>query len=67
VVQDTGWSAHLPSGEGLLPFSTAEEAVDALDAVEGDYDRHARRAREIAGDCFDGSHVLPALLDAAGL
>ena len=26
LVQDTGWTAHLPSGEGLLAFSTPDEA-----------------------------------------
>jgi len=66
LVQDTGWSAHLPNGEGLLAFATPAEALDGLDRIAGDYDRHARRAAEIAGDCFDANRVLPRLLDVAG-
>jgi hypothetical protein len=65
LVQDTGWSAHLPAGEGLLAFSTPEEAVDGLDRIAGDHDRHARRALEIAGDCFDANRVLPRLIEVA--
>lgn len=65
VVQDTGWSAHVPAGTGLLGFSTAEEALDGLDRVACDYPRHARRAAEIARECFDASRVLPRLLEEA--
>ena len=45
LVQDTGWTAHLPSGDGLLAFSTPDEALAGIDRINGDYDRHARRAR----------------------
>jgi len=65
LVQDTGWSAHLPAGEGLLAFSTPEEALAGLDRIASDYDRHARRATEIAADCFDARRVLPRLLETA--
>jgi hypothetical protein len=65
VVQDTGWSAHVPAGTGLLPFSSAEEAVDALDSVDRDYSRHARRAVEIATDHFEASRILPSFLERA--
>jgi hypothetical protein len=65
LVQDTGWSAHLPTGTGLLPFSTPEEALDGLDRLERDYARHARRAAEIAQECFDAARVLPPFLETA--
>jgi hypothetical protein len=65
VVQDTGWSAHLPTGEGLIPFATAEEAVHALAAIESDYARHARGAEGIARDHFDAARVLPRFLEIA--
>jgi len=66
LVQDTGWSGHLPNGEGLLAFTTPAEALDGLDRIAGDYERHARCAAEIAGDCFDAARVLPPLLETAG-
>lgn len=65
VVQDTGWSAHLPSGSGLIGFSTPDEAVAALEAVERDYRSHSERAFEIALECFDAGRVLPPLLERA--
>jgi hypothetical protein len=65
VVQDTGWSAHLPSGLGLIAFSTPEEAIAGLASVEADYDAHARRAGEIARDHFDAARVLPRFLEVA--
>jgi hypothetical protein len=63
VVQDTGWSAHLPSGDGLFAFSSPDEALAGIDAVNARYGAHARRAREIAHDHFDANRVLPRLLD----
>jgi hypothetical protein len=65
LVQDTGWSDHLPHGEGLLRFSTPAEALDGLERIAGDYARHAARAAEIAGECFDAGRVLPRLLETA--
>jgi hypothetical protein len=65
LVQDTGWTAHLPAGMGLLGFSTLEEAVDGLDRIDRDYTGHARRAGDIARECFDASVVLPAFLERA--
>jgi hypothetical protein len=63
LVQDTGWTAHLPSGEGLLAFSSVDDALAGLDAINGDYPRHAARAAEIAREHFDASRVLAALLE----
>jgi len=66
LVQDTGWSAHLPEGEGLLAFSNPDEALAGLDRISSDYARHARRAGQIAREHFDAARVLPRLLEAAG-
>jgi hypothetical protein len=65
IVQDTGWSAHLPAGIGLIPFSTPEEAIDALARVSADWATHSRRAAEIAREHFDASVILPRLIDVA--
>jgi hypothetical protein len=65
LVQDTGWTEHLPCGEGLLAFSTMEEAIEGVTAINADYDRHARRALDIARDHFDANRVLPRLLETA--
>jgi hypothetical protein len=65
LVQETGWSAHVPAGEGLLAFSTCDEAIDGLDRLDRDYAWHAQRARETAHEHFDASRVLPLFLAQA--
>jgi hypothetical protein len=65
VVQDTGWTAHLPDGQGLLSFNSIEEAEDAMHRVDADYDGHCRAAREVAREHFDAARVLPRLLERA--
>jgi hypothetical protein len=65
VVQDTGFSAVLPVGEGVLPFTTPEEAAAAVREVEADYPRHARAARAVAEEYFDSAKVLTRLIEEA--
>jgi hypothetical protein len=62
VVQDTGFGAFLPTGEGLLRFSTVDEAAAALENVAADYDRHSRAAVEIAREHLDCVRVVRRLL-----
>jgi hypothetical protein len=66
VAQETGFGRHLPTGEGLLAFSTPEEAVAAVEAVRADPGRHARVAREIAEEHFDSGRVLGRLVEELG-
>jgi hypothetical protein len=63
VAQDTGFGRVIPTGLGLLAFNTCQEAVDALATVDRDYQRHCRRAREIAETYFSSDIVLTAMLD----
>jgi hypothetical protein len=65
IVQDTGFSRFIPTGEGLFAFSTMDEALAAIEAVESDYERHCKAAREIAEEYFDSRKVLTKLLDDA--
>jgi glycosyltransferase involved in cell wall biosynthesis len=67
VVQDTGFSELLPTGEGLLAFSDLEEAVAAIQEVEADYARHQRAAWHVARESFDSSRVLTEILQHVGL
>ena len=65
VVQDTGPSDILPNGLGMFRFSTIEQAVHALAAINEDYPRHRRAARELAESYFDGRRILSGLLNQA--
>ena len=62
VVQDTGWSDHLPSGDGAIAFSTPEEAAKALDLINKNYNHHSAAARAYAEKHFDAARVCEDLL-----
>ena len=66
LAQETGFSDHLPTGEGLFSFATTEDLLGGIEALRSDYNRHARRARSIAVEHFDSDKVLNRLLDAVG-
>ena len=67
VAQDTGFSQSLPTGEGLFAFTTLDEAVAAIEAINADYARHCRAARRIAEEYFDCEKVAARLLHDVGL
>jgi GT2 family glycosyltransferase len=67
VTQDTGFGNILPTGEGLFAFSTIDDILGAVDAIDSDYPRHSRRASEIAHEYFDAARVLTRLLSDVGL
>ena len=62
VVQETGWSRHLPSDQGVLPFTTLDEAAEGLGKVTRNYSEHSKAAREIALEFFDAKKVCQELL-----
>ncbi|MDQ3957939.1 MAG: hypothetical protein M3273_06405, partial [Actinomycetota bacterium] len=65
VLQDTGFSEHLPVGEGVLAFTSLEEAEDAVRTASAAPSRHGRAAREIARQHFDGRRIVASLLEGA--
>lgn len=67
VMQDTGFSAHLPCGEGLFAVSTMDEAAGAILEITADYARHSRAARGVAEEYLDASKVLNAFLQDLGV
>ena len=67
LVQDTGFGDDLPVGEGLLAFSTLDEAVAGAREIAADYPHHRRAARRVAEEHFAGPQALAPLLEAAGL
>ena len=67
LAQDTGLKNLYPVGEGLLAFTTLEEALSGVEELSRDYARHARVARAIAEDYFDSDVVLRRLLSKLGI
>jgi hypothetical protein len=65
LIEDTGLSDHLPTGEGLLVFRDLAEAVAGVEEIDRNYARH-HRARRPAEDVLDSRRCLPAMLAAFG-
>ena len=66
LVQSTGIENYLPTGKGLLTFTTVEEAVVGIEAINKDYLAHCREARAIAEEYFDSDKVLSKILQHMG-
>ena len=67
VTQETGFGKFIPTGTGLFAFSTMEEALAALEAINRDYPSHSRAARRIAEESFGADRVLGRLCREADL
>jgi hypothetical protein len=67
IMQDTGFGKVIPTGTGLFAYTTADEAVAAIEAISRDYARHAAAARDLARAYFDAEHVLGDVLRTVGL
>ncbi len=67
ITQDTGFGKNLPTGTGLFAFTTMDDILEGFNAIDSDYARHARDAKDIAQEYFRAEEVLARLLDHAGL
>ena len=67
LAQQTGIEQLYPTGEGLVTFSTLEEARAGAEAIVGDYQRHATAARDIAAEYFESDRVFGDLLTRLGV
>ncbi len=67
IVQDTGFTHRYPSDEGLVAFSSLDEAAEAVERVEHDYARHAQAARRVAREHFAGAGVARRLVQKLGV
>ena len=67
ITQETGFSNVLPTGEGLFGFSSMDDILAAVDAINTDHERHSRAASAIAHAFFDHAVVLKQLLANVGV
>jgi hypothetical protein len=67
VLQDTGFSQHYPTGDGVLAFTNMADAIAALAKIETDYRHHCEAARAFAERELAADRVLGRLLADAGL
>lgn len=66
IEQDTGFGDVLPLGPGLHAFKTIDEAAEAVDMIEHDYDKASAHASEVAREYFAANRVLSSMLALAG-
>jgi len=67
LVQETGVSQHLPTGKGLVTFTTIEEAVRGIDSINADYPGHSAAARKLAEEKLSAPKVMQSILERAGV
>jgi len=67
LVQDTGFSDHVPVGEGLIAFESLGEAAAGAESIAADYETHSRTARALAEEYFDSDKILTRFLDQVGV
>ena len=67
LIQSTGFEEKLPTGEGILAFKTADEALTGIDEINARYREHCEAAREIAETYFDSDKVLTRMLEQTGV
>jgi hypothetical protein len=67
VAQDTGIKRILPTGEGLFAFQTLDEALAAIEAINGDYRRHCEAARSLAEEYFAAEKIARRFLEDINL
>jgi hypothetical protein len=67
ITGDTGFGHVLPTGEGLFAFETMDHILAAFDAINSNYEKHCRAARDIAHEYFDAKKVVTDLLHQTGL
>jgi hypothetical protein len=62
ILQDTGFSLFLDTGEGLFAFEKPEDVINAVNEINNNFEYHCQRARQFAIDNFDSASVLLKLL-----
>jgi hypothetical protein len=63
LAQSTGFEHRLPTEQGLLTFSTVDEAAEGVERINADYAAHCRAARAFAEEHLDYRKVLLPLLE----
>lgn len=67
ITQDTQFGKFLKAQGGLFSFKTMDDILAAIDAIESDYPKHCRAARDVAAEFFAAEKVVGSLMTRAGL
>ena len=64
VVQDTTWSRYIPSGDGVIAFTTIEEAAVGLEKLAANPVAQRAAAYDVAREYLAADRVIPPMLGA---
>ena len=64
LLQETGYSKWLPTGNGVLAFENLNEAVEGIENVSNNYEIHCKEARSISIEYFNSEKVLRELIQS---
>lgn len=67
VMQETGFSSHLPVGDGLFAVQTVDEAASAIDQIRSRYRHHSSAAHALAAEYLDVRPVLKTFMEEIGI
>jgi hypothetical protein len=67
VTQETGFTKLYGGKAGLLSFQSPDEITNAVVAINREYEKHSRAARDIAHEFFEAEKVVKSILDRAGI
>jgi hypothetical protein len=67
ITQETGFTKNYGGKEGLLSFRSPNEIAEAVKAINADYAKHSRAARNLARGVFEAERVLKSILDRAAI
>jgi hypothetical protein len=62
LCEETRLSDGIPTGDGLLTFSTPAEALAGVAEIDAAYPKHARAARQLAEDLFSAERCLEEMV-----
>lgn len=65
LMQDTGLDDWIPTGEGVVTFTNLAEAIEGIESINSDYERHRAAARRLAEEYFAADRVISKFLDTA--
>ena len=64
LAQETGFSEWIETGGfGLLHFNSPEEAINGIETINANYQKHCNSARALAYEYFEAKKVLGDLID----
>ena len=66
LTQETGFSDWMETGEGVVGFTSPDEAAKGAEEIQRRYPEHCLAARTVAEEYFDSGKVLPRLIELAG-